>query len=44
MPQGGGRLLIAGEDLAPVKARVLLMLALATAADPSEIQRMFVEY
>jgi L-asparaginase len=35
---------IAGEDLAPVKARVLLMLALARSSDPSEIQRMFTEY
>jgi L-asparaginase len=35
---------IAGEDLAPVKARVLLMLALAKTTDPAEIQRMFTEY
>jgi L-asparaginase len=35
---------IAGEDLAPVKARVLLMLALTRTADPAEIQRMFSEY
>ena len=35
---------IAGEDLAPVKARVLLMLALTKTSDPSEIQRMFSEY
>jgi L-asparaginase len=35
---------IAGEDLAPVKARVLLMLALTRTADPAEIQRMFAEY
>ena len=35
---------IAGEDLAPVKARVLLMLALTRTADPAEIQRMFPEY
>jgi L-asparaginase len=35
---------IAGEDLAPVKARVLLMLALARTTDPAEIQRMFAEY
>lgn len=35
---------IAGEDLAPVKARILLMLALATTADPAAIQRMFLEY
>jgi len=35
---------IAGEDLAPVKARVLLMLALTRTHDPAEIQRMFTEY
>ena len=35
---------IAGEDLAPVKARVLLMLALSRTSDPAEIQRMFTEY
>jgi L-asparaginase len=35
---------IAGEDLAPVKARVLLMLALTRTTDPAEIQRMFSDY
>lgn len=35
---------VAGEDLAPVKARVLLMLALTRTSDPAEIQRMFSEY
>lgn len=35
---------IAGEDLAPIKARILLMLALTRTADPREIQRMFLEY
>jgi L-asparaginase len=35
---------IAGEDLAPVKARVLLMLALTKTKDLAEIQRMFTEY
>jgi L-asparaginase len=35
---------IAAEDLAPIKARVLLMLALATTKDGGEIQRMFTEY
>src|SRR4051812_2187987 len=34
---------IAGEDLAPVKARILLMLALTRTHDPGEIQRMFSE-
>jgi L-asparaginase len=35
---------VGGEDLAPVKARILLMLALATTRDPADIQRMFLEY
>jgi L-asparaginase len=35
---------VAGEDLAPVKARILLMLALTKTGDPAEIQRMFTEY
>jgi L-asparaginase len=35
---------VAGEDLLPVKARVLLMLALTKTKDPSEIQRIFSEY
>ncbi len=35
---------ISGEDLAPVKARVLLMLALSTTSDRDELQRMFTEY
>ena len=35
---------IAGEDLAPVKARILLMLALARTDDAAQIQRMFTEY
>lgn len=35
---------IAGEDLAPVKARILLMLALTRTRSPAEIQRMFLEY
>jgi L-asparaginase len=35
---------IAGEDLAPVKARILLMLALARTQDPADIQRIFTEY
>lgn len=38
------RRLVAGEDLAPVKARVLLMVALTRTQDPNEIQRMFSEY
>lgn len=41
--RGGGHR-IAGEDLQPVKARILLMLALAHTKDGAEIQRMFTEY
>ncbi|HVB38617.1 MAG TPA: asparaginase, partial [Vicinamibacterales bacterium] len=36
--------MIAGEDLAPVKARILLMLALTKTHDPAAIQQMFEEY
>jgi len=43
-PPEESRRRIAGEDLAPVKARVLLMLALTRTSDPAEIQRMFTEY
>jgi L-asparaginase len=46
-PAGRGgqvREIVAGEDLAPVKARVLLMLALTRTRDPGDIQRMFSEY
>lgn len=35
---------VAAEDLAPLKARVLLMLALTKTNDPVDIQRMFTEY
>jgi L-asparaginase len=38
------RFQIQGEDLAPVKARILLMLALTRTNEGSEIQRMFTEY
>jgi L-asparaginase len=38
------RRFIAGEDLAPLKARILLMLALTKTMDSAEIQRMFTEY
>lgn len=40
----GGGLRIHGEDLQPLKARILLMLALAHTKDGAEIQRMFTEY
>lgn len=35
---------VAAEDHAPVKARILLMLALASTRDRAQIQRMFSEY
>ncbi len=35
---------VAAEDLTPVKARILLMLALTQTKDPAEIQRMFTQY
>ena len=35
---------ISADDLAPVKARILLMLALARTKDPADVQRMFGEY
>jgi L-asparaginase len=38
------RFTIAGEDHAPVKARILLMLALTRTTDRSELQRIFSEY
>ena len=40
----GPRLQIQAEDLEPVKARILLMLALTKTTDGAEIQRMFTEY
>ncbi len=40
----GGGMRIQGEDLAPLKARILLMLALTRTKDPADIQRMFTEY
>jgi L-asparaginase len=39
-----GMFRIQGEDLQPLKARILLMLALAHTKDGAEIQRMFSEY
>ncbi len=35
---------LAADDLAPIKARIVLMLALARHADPRDIQRMLREY
>jgi L-asparaginase len=45
-PPGGPQrsAFIAGEDLTPVKARILLMLALTRTQEAGEIQRMFMEY
>ena len=43
-PSSAPRLQIQGEDLAPVKARILLMLALTKTQDGAVIQRMFTEY
>jgi L-asparaginase/Glu-tRNA(Gln) amidotransferase subunit D len=40
----GGGYRLNGDDLQPVKARILLMLALATTKDPVEVQRIFREY
>jgi L-asparaginase len=44
--QGNARFehLIQGEDLSPVKARILLMLALTKTQSGADIQRMFLEY
>jgi L-asparaginase len=36
--------MVGGEDLTPLKARILLMLALTKTQSPSDIQRMFTEY
>ena len=42
---GGGRgTVIAGEDLAPLKARILLMVALTKTSDAAELRRIFTEY
>ena len=43
-PSAPRRLRISGEDLAPVKARVLLMLALTLTDEVDEIQRIFGDY
>lgn len=41
---GGRGLRIAGEDLAPIKARILLMLGVATTTDQADLRRMFSQY
>lgn len=41
---GPGSFRIQGEDLAPIKARILLMLALTRTTEAAEIQRMFTQY
>lgn len=38
------RMVLGGEDLSPVKARILLMLALTKTQEPGDVQRMFTEY
>jgi len=43
-PRGGTNFRLGGDNLTPIKARVLLMLALATSTDGAELQRMFREY
>jgi L-asparaginase len=40
----GGSRRVGGDDFQPVKARILLMLALATTQDVAEVVRMFREY
>ena len=42
--QGEKRPLIYGDNLAPQKARILLMLALTTTKNPAELQRIFQQY
>jgi L-asparaginase len=41
---GGRGTTIAGEDLAPIKARILLMVALTKTRDAGELRRIFGEY
>jgi L-asparaginase len=41
---GGRGSTVAGEDLAPIKARILLMVALATTKDINQLRRIFSEY
>jgi L-asparaginase len=43
-PRDGRVFRIAADDLQPVKARILLMLALTRTEDPAEVQRIFTEY
>lgn len=43
-PRRDGGWAVGGEEHTPVKARVLLMLALAAGAGPADVQRMFSEY
>ena len=41
---GGRGTVIGGEDLAPIKARILLMVALTKTSDAAELRRIFSEY
>jgi L-asparaginase len=43
-PPGAGADTVAAGDLSPVKARVLLMLALTRTSDPTEVQAIFDQY
>jgi L-asparaginase len=43
-PQRPRRSFLAAEDLTPLKARILLMVALTKTQDPDVLQRMFTEY
>jgi L-asparaginase/Glu-tRNA(Gln) amidotransferase subunit D len=43
-PRGGRGTMIGGEDLAPIKARILLMLALTKTKEIAELRRIFSEY
>jgi L-asparaginase len=43
-PPGSRGAFVGGEDLAPLKARILLMIALTTTQDPAQLRRIFVEY
>jgi L-asparaginase len=43
-PQRPRRTFLAAEDLTPIKARILLMVALTKTQDPDVLQRIFTEY
>jgi L-asparaginase/Glu-tRNA(Gln) amidotransferase subunit D len=41
---GAASFRLPGDDLQPLKARILLMLALAVTSDPGEVRRILSEY